>query len=126
MLADYFKLKRFAVVAKISLMASIYGGLVNGVVKFILIDNARNWLRSMAGTFAFFESGAKHFSDLMYAYNSMPSGHTISTVAALVPFYICYRHKVVRSLLIWWGLMVCFSRVYTINHWLSDVVLLVL
>ena len=58
----------------------------------------------------------------MFAYNSMPSGPTISTVAALVPFYICYRHKLVLSLLIWWCLMVCFSRVYTINHWLSDVV----
>lgn len=122
MLSDYFKLKQFAQVTKISLMASIYGGLANGVFKFIF-----NRQRPAIGLdqwhfFAFFQSGASHFSDLMYAYNSMPSGHTISTVAALVPFYICYRHKLVRSLLIWWGLMVCFSRVYTINHWLSDVV----
>ncbi len=121
-LADYFKLKQFALVTKISLMASIYGGLANGVFKFVF-----NRQRPAIGLdqwhfFAFFESGAKHFSDLMYAYNSMPSGHTISTVAALVPFFIYYQHKLVRAVLIWWWLMVCFSRVYTINHWLSDVV----
>jgi undecaprenyl-diphosphatase len=59
----------------------------------------------------------------MYAYNSMPSGHTISTLAAIMPFFLAYQSKKIRIGLVIWALMVNFSRVYTINHWLSDVVM---
>jgi membrane-associated phospholipid phosphatase len=121
LLANWLNYPRLVQVSKLSLMASIYGGLANGVLKFIL-----NRQRPAIGLdpwhfFAFFRSGAQHLNDLLYAYNSMPSGHTITTVAALMPFYLAYPKKSVRLACIVWAVMVAFSRIYTINHWLSDV-----
>jgi len=123
MLANYFRQIKLASVAKISLMSSIYGGLANGVLKFIFNRQRPSIGLDQWHFFAFFESGAKHFDDLMYAYNSMPSGHTITTLAAIVPFFLAYRGKKIRLFLISWAILVNFSRVYTINHWLSDVVM---
>lgn len=122
-LADYFKLTKLAAVSKISLMSSILGGLINGGLKFLF-----NRQRPAIGLeqwhfFAFFQSGAKHIGDLLYAYNSMPSGHTISTLAAITPFWLAYKSNLLRAILAGWALMVCFSRIYTLNHWLSDVTL---
>lgn len=123
MLADYFKIKKLALTFKISLMGSIYAGLANGILKFLFNRQRPSIGLDQWHFFAFFESGAKHFDDLMYAFNSMPSGHTISTVSALVPFFMAYRNKYVRSFLVLWAILVSFSRVYTINHWLSDVLM---
>jgi membrane-associated phospholipid phosphatase len=121
MLANYYGKHKLAEVSKISLMSSIYGGLANGVLKFLFNRQRPAIGLDQWNFFAFFKSGGEHLDNLMYAYNSMPSGHTISTVAAIVPFFICYKNKTVRSLLVWWACMVAFARVYTINHWLSDV-----
>jgi membrane-associated phospholipid phosphatase len=123
MLANYFNKYKLSQVARISLMSSIYGGLANGVLKFIFNRQRPSIGLDQWHFFAFFESGAKHFGDLMYAYNSMPSGHTISTLAAIMPFFLAYQSKKIRIGLVIWALMVNFSRVYTINHWLSDVVM---
>ena len=95
MSANYFKLNKLAVCAKISLMSSIYAGLANAVLKFLF-----NRQRPAIG---------------------LEQWHVISTVAAVVPFFLAYKLKAMRVGLIIWVLMVAFSRVYTINHWLSDV-----
>lgn len=122
MITKYFNQGKLSEVSKISLMSSIYGGLANAVLKFIF-----NRQRPAIGLdqwhfFAFFRSNGGHASDLLYAYNSMPSGHTISVVAGIMPFLIVYWHnKYARFGLISYAVLVAFSRVYTINHWLSDV-----
>ena len=122
MSASYFKLNKLAICAKISLMSSIYAGLANAILKFLF-----NRQRPAIGMdqwhfFAFFESGVKSVDELTYAFNSMPSGHVISTMAAVIPFILAYKVRALRIGLIIWILMVAFSRIYTINHWLSDVV----
>ncbi len=122
MSASYFKLDKLAICAKISLMSSIYSGLANAILKFLF-----NRQRPAIGLdqwhfFAFFESGVKGLYELTYAFNSMPSGHVISTMAAVIPFMLAYKSRALRIGLIIWVLMVAFSRIYTINHWLSDVV----
>ena len=123
LLADSLGLWRLALVSRISLMTSIYGGLANALLKFIF-----NRQRPAIGLdqwhfFAFFSSSPRHWLDLTYAFNSMPSGHTLSTVAAITPFFLAYPNKWVRGALVLWALLVSFSRIYTLNHWLSDVTL---
>lgn len=121
MISSYYGWQKLTEVSKISLMSSIYGGLANGIFKFVFNRQRPSIGLDQWNFFEFFKSGAQHFDDLMYAYNSMPSGHTISTAAAILPFFMAYRNKWLRGILLWWWLMVAFSRVYTINHWLSDV-----
>ena len=121
MVGKYYGWNKFAEVSRISFMSSIYGGLANSVLKFIFNRQRPAIGLDQWNFFAFFKGGGQHVDNLMYAYNSMPSGHSISTVAAVIPFYFAYRNRWVRSLLVLWCILVCFSRVYTINHWLSDV-----
>jgi membrane-associated phospholipid phosphatase len=60
-------------------------------------------------------------NDLFYASNSMPSGHTISIVAAIVPFWLITSKKYIKIILFLCAIVVMVARVYTINHWVSDV-----
>ncbi len=121
MLATHFQARHLAETCLISMMSSIFAGLINALLKLVL-----NRQRPALGLepwnfFEFFKSGGTHYTDLLYAYNSMPSGHTISTCAALTPLWLAYPR--LRIYLVIWGIMVGFSRIYTINHWLSDVLL---
>lgn len=122
MLADQFECNKLSLISKISLMSSLYGGLANAVLKFIF-----NRQRPAIGLdphhfFAFFTSGHMQINDLTYAFNSMPSGHTISVVAAVVPFMMAYRNTALRVFLLFFPVSVALARIYTQNHWLSDVV----
>ncbi|MDD3266245.1 MAG: phosphatase PAP2 family protein [Burkholderiales bacterium] len=123
MLARQFSNYKLAEVAKISLMSSLFGGLSNAIFKFIF-----NRQRPAIGLdpwhfFAFFRSSTHDVNDLMYAFNSMPSGHTISVMAAVVPFILAYKNKKFTPLLILLPFLIAISRVCTLNHWLSDVML---
>ena len=115
------KYTNHAIAFKIAYMTSIIAGLVNSVFKFIF-----NRERPVIGNeewhfFHFFITGAKSPSDLMYAYNSMPSGHTITLVASLTVLF-CYSHsKIARAIMIFLTLLIAYARVYTLNHWPSDV-----
>lgn len=120
MLATYYKKNYLAEVARISFMSSVFGGLVNAIFKFVFNRQRPSIGLDQWHFFAFFKSGGQ-VSDLWYAFNSMPSGHTISVVAAVVPFFIAYKNKAVRSFCVFYALAVGFARIYTINHWLSDV-----
>lgn len=123
MIARQFSNHKLAEIAKISVMSSLFGGLSNALFKFIF-----NRQRPSIGLdpwhfFAFFQSSKHDINDLMYAFNSMPSGHTISVMAAVVPFIMAYKNHSVRLLLALCPLLIAISRVCTLNHWLSDVTL---
>lgn len=121
MLATYFKHNYLAGVCKISFMSTVYGGLANAVLKFIFNRQRPSIGLDQWHFFAFFRSDGGHVNDLLYAYNSMPSGHTISTVAAIVPFLYAYKNKALRVGLLTYPVLVGIARIYTVNHWLSDV-----
>jgi hypothetical protein len=70
---EFYKQPLRATVCKIALMASIYAGLFNGVIKFIFNRQRPSIGLQPWNFFHFFLSGAKHYSDLLYAYNSMSS-----------------------------------------------------
>ena len=113
--------QKMAVVSKISFMAAIYAGLFNAVIKFLFNRERPGIGMDQWNFFHFFATGAKHFTDLFYAYNSMPSGHVVTIFAAITPFVMTVRTKVVKAILISCALIMCFARVYTLNHWVSDV-----
>jgi membrane-associated phospholipid phosphatase len=119
---EFLKRKNDAVVFKIAFMVSTLAGLLNSILKFVF-----NRERPVIGDnhwhfFHFFVTGAKHPSDLMYAYNSMPSGHTITVVSALTVLFCYSQTKISRFILVILGFLIAYARVYTLNHWPSDVI----
>lgn len=122
MILEFLKLKNDAVAFKIAFMVSILAGLLNSILKFVF-----NRERPVIGDnqwhfFHFFVTGAKNPSDLMYAYNSMPSGHTITVVSALTVLFCYSQTKILRFILVILGFLIAYARVYTLNHWPSDVI----
>lgn len=117
---EFFKKDNSAIIIKMALMASIYAGLFNGVIKFLF-----NRERPAIGLhpynfFHFFLTRPLDFNNLIYAYNSMPSGHTITITAAMTPIFLYCKNIWIRSLVVFLVLEVIFSRIYTLNHWSSD------
>lgn len=121
MVFQFLGQQKMAIVAKISFMASIYAGLFNAVIKFIFNRERPGVGMNQLNFFHFFATGAKHFTDLFYDYNSMPSGHTVTIIAAVTPFILTARTNWVKTVLILCVLIICFARIYTLNHWVSDV-----
>ena len=113
--------QRMAIVAKISFMSSIYSGLFNAVIKFLFNRERPGISMHQWDFFHFWANGTRHFSDLFYACNSMPSGHVVTAVAAITPFLLSVKTNWVKTILVFCALIMCFARVYTLNHWVSDV-----
>ena len=116
-----FNLSNAAVLFKIAYMSAAYAGLFNLVAKFILNRQRPSIGDDHLGFFSFFLSDNKKLEDLTYAYNSMPSGHTITVFAAILPLILYIKNPVYKGILILFGVLAAMSRVYTINHWFSDV-----
>lgn len=108
------------IVCQIAYMSAIYAGLFNLFFKFIFNRQRPSIGLNNLGFFSFFISGGK-LEDLTYAYNSMPSGHTITVFAAILPLILYAKNLFYKSILVFFGLLVAVSRVYTLNHWFSDV-----
>lgn len=110
-----------SVLFKIAYMSAAYAGLFNLVAKFILNRQRPSIGLDHLGFFSFFLSDNKKLDDLTYAYNSMPSGHTITVFAAILPLILYIKNPIYKGMLIIFGVLASMSRVYTINHWFSDV-----
>ena len=113
--------QKMAIVCKISFMSAIYSGLFNAVIKFVFNRERPGIGMNPWHFFHFWATGAKHFDDLFYAYNSMPSGHTVTIFAAITPFLLTVKTKKVQAFLLFMAFLICFARIYTLNHWVSDV-----
>lgn len=108
-----------AIISKISFMAAVYAGVINTVLK-VFINRERPGIgMNQWNFFHFFTTW--HWNDLLYASNSMPSGHTITIFAAITPFLLYNKTLFSKVLLLFFSLAIMVARIYTINHWLSDV-----
>lgn len=121
LILNYFKQLRMATVLQISFMALIYAGVLNAILKFIF-----NRARPLFGMdphlfFHYFLSKNMQLNNLLYAYNSMPSGHTITIVAAMTPLFLAARSLIVKILAGVLAILVIIARIYTLNHWGSDI-----
>ncbi len=112
-----------ATVYKISFMITIYAGILNALAKFFISRERPNINMNPHHFFQFFINESHNINNIFYSYNSMPSGHTITVFAAITPLFL-YTNKIFyKIILILSGLIIGFARVYTLNHWLSDVIL---
>lgn len=112
-----------AIVYKISFMIAIYAGLLNALAKFIISRERPSIAMNPYHFFQFFINENHDINNIFYAYNSMPSGHAITVFAAITPLFLYTNKLFFKIILILCGLIICFARIYTLNHWLSDVVL---
>ncbi|MCC2645044.1 MAG: hypothetical protein K0R49_982 [Burkholderiales bacterium] len=118
---DFLGKSNSVVVLKISYVAAAYAGIFNAVLKFIFNRQRPSIGLEPTNFFYFFISGDKRLIDLMYAYNSMPSGHTITVFAAIVPIILYNKSSLMKFLLLFYAISVAIARIYTINHWFSDI-----
>ena len=121
MIFQFLQKLHLAIVTKISFMATIYAGLTNAVLKTLINRSRPSATSNPQQFFHVFSNRGHDINDLFYAANSMPSGHTITIFAAITPFLLFTQKTVAKALLLGVALLILIARVYTINHWLSDV-----
>lgn len=109
------------VILKISYVAAAYAGIFNAILKFIFNRQRPSIGLQPYNFFYFFISGDRKLIDLTYAYNSMPSGHTITIFAAITPLILYLKSPYYKAILIVFAIAIASARIYTMNHWLSDV-----
>ncbi len=105
----------------VSFLAAIFAGVANGILKLIFNRERPDVGMNPYHFFEFLFTQHRRLIDLTYAYNSMPSGHTITVFAAITPIFIYTKNRLFRVTLLGFGILVMYARVYTLNHWLSDV-----
>jgi membrane-associated phospholipid phosphatase len=122
LIANLFNSKYLAKVFEVAAVIAIYSGLFNMVFKFVF--NRERPSIGSGNPFHFFQfilSKDHQLIDLTYACNSMPSGHTITIASSLTVLFLSFKNKLIKSICIFFMLIIPLSRVYTINHWFSDI-----
>lgn len=117
----FFNKYNHVIVLKMSYMAAIYAGLLNSILKFLFNRQRPNIGLNQFNFFHFFLTKEHDLKDILYAYNSMPSGHTIIVFAAILPLWKFVDKPIYKVLLGTFGVIIAVARVYTMNHWCSDV-----
>lgn len=118
---DYIKRDNLAKLFRISLASLICSGLLNTVLKVLFNRQRPGIAMDPWHFFHFFQTGASDFSQLVYASNSMPSGHTIAVFATITPLFLYPNKLSIKFFILFFALIICSARIYTLNHWLSDV-----
>jgi membrane-associated phospholipid phosphatase len=121
LLSKLWRNERLHQAAIISFMALIYAGIINLFLKIIINRQRPSVLTNPYNFFHYILEKNSTLNDLFYASNSMPSGHTISIVVAIVPFWLIAQKKITKCILFVCAGIIMVARVYTINHWASDV-----
>lgn len=121
LISDYIKKDKLSIVFRISLASLICSGILNTVLKCLFNRERPSIVMNPWHFFHFFQTGAHDFGQLVYASNSMPSGHTIAVFATITPLLIYANKMSMRFLLVLFTVVICVARIYTLNHWLSDV-----
>lgn len=124
LLGNLFKNKKLKKVCKEALMTIIAGGLLVNILKYI-ISRLRpdvNMLPYQFFNWASWINGNQSINPFKSASASLPSGHSIVSVAVAFSFYYGYKNKFIRLLAITYALILSCSRVYGTRHWLSDII----
>ncbi len=115
-----FENDRLKSIFSISLMSSVFSGITVDILKAIF-TRARPVITTSPYKFFVFIEAYQKGKLFQYEYLSMPSGHTITVVAAIVPLYLYFKNKYIKFGLIILAMIPAFSRLYVSVHWASDV-----
>jgi membrane-associated phospholipid phosphatase len=121
LIAKLLKANYISKVFELSSSIAIYSGLFNAIFKFILNRERPSIGGNPLNFFRFLTAAQPKLIDLTYAYNSMPSGHTITIASSLTVIFLAFENKIIKLICLFFMLMVPIARVYTLNHWFSDV-----
>ena len=124
LLGALFKNKKLMKVSKEALMTIIAGGLLVNILKYI-VSRLRpdvNMLPYQFFNWASWLGGNGSINPFKSASASMPSGHSIVSVAVAFSFYYGYKNKLIRAVAIVYAIVLSCSRVYGTRHWLSDII----
>lgn len=117
-----WNIEKLIIVLKISLTSLLLSGIANGILKAFFnrqrpVVGLDNW-----HIFSFFYNPICSVKGLSYACNSLPSGHTIVAISFIMPIIWSYKDNVLlKYSLLAWYILIIICRVYTLNHWTSDV-----
>lgn len=115
-----FNLRKLKLILQNCFISALTAGILNAMIKLIFSRERPVIAFEKWHFFRLLTLDLSSYSKLFYAYNSMSSGHTIIVTAALTPILFYTKNLYVRGLLIL-PIIVGFSRIYTLSHWLSDV-----
>jgi len=121
MVALVFNYTRMLFKLRLAFYSLIYVGIINTLLKVILNRTRPATDLNSHQIFNYIFNPDFKLKSIFYAANSMPSGHTITIVAGLFPFIYYSKSRWVRWMLVSLCLLVMLSRVWTLNHWFSDV-----
>jgi len=111
---------KFFQTCKISFTSCIYGGIFVLIVKSI-VSRQRPFVEYNPYHFFDFLQAIHAHALLGFDYSSFPSGHAIVASSAIVVFAYAYRKNLLGKLLWLYPVIVMIARVYSLNHWCSDV-----
>ncbi|MCX5774077.1 MAG: phosphatase PAP2 family protein [Fusobacteria bacterium] len=111
---------KFFITCKMSFTSCVFGGIFVLIVKSI-VERQRPFVTF--NPFHFFDYSTAISTHCLFGFNyaSFPSGHAIVASSAIVVFAYSYRKNLVGKLLWLYPLIVGVARVYSLNHWTSDV-----
>ena len=115
-----FDRENLKILFSISLMSAAFSGIAVNLLKFFF-TRARPFVNFKPDNFFAYTEAMKAGSLFDYPYMSMPSGHTITIFAAVIPLVLYTENKLTRTILIGLACTTAFARVYSTVHWTSDV-----
>ncbi len=115
-----FRKKKLRIIFSISLMTSIFSGITVDILKAVF-TRARPVIANSSYNFFVFREAYRQGQLFHYEYLSMPSGHTITVVAAVVPLFLYFKNRYIRTGLVILASIPAVARLYINVHWASDV-----
>ncbi len=114
--------ERYIKIFSTALSSSVLAGLLNIFFKMI-VSRARPYVSLNPNRFFVYIDAYQQHKLFHTDYLSMPSGHTIVIFAAVIPFVLHCKKRIIKFILLTLPVLVGFARIYLFKHWLSDVII---